>query len=77
MAPATLGFSATMRTRDMAAGAAKRAFDGGAARGARARGYLADRQLTVAIQKEFRLGYAPDDRSALRTLSVKMALERP
>lgn len=37
-----------------------------AARGARARGYLADRQLPVAIQKEFRLGYAPDDRSALR-----------
>jgi DNA primase len=38
-----------------------------AARGSRARGYLADRQLPVAIQKEFRLGYAPDDRSALRT----------
>jgi DNA primase len=38
-----------------------------AARGSRARGYLADRQLAVAIQKEFRLGYAPDDRSALRS----------
>ena len=38
-----------------------------AARGSRARGYLADRQLTPAIQKEFRLGYAPDDRSALRS----------
>lgn len=38
-----------------------------AARGSRARGYLADRQLAPAIQKEFRLGYAPDDRSALRT----------
>ncbi len=38
-----------------------------AARGSRARGYLADRQLPVAIQKEFRLGYAPDDRSALRS----------
>jgi DNA primase len=38
-----------------------------AARGSRARGYLADRQLTPAVQKEFRLGYAPDDRSALRT----------
>ena len=38
-----------------------------AARGSRARGYLADRQLSPAIQKEFRLGYAPDDRSALRT----------
>ena len=37
------------------------------ARGSRARGYLADRQLSVAIQKEFRLGYAPDDRSALRS----------
>lgn len=37
-----------------------------AARGSRARGYLADRQLPPAIQKEFRLGYAPDDRSALR-----------
>ncbi|MFT3987255.1 DNA primase [Aestuariivirga sp.] len=36
------------------------------ARGAKARGYLADRQLSPAIQKEFRLGYAPDDRSALR-----------
>ena len=38
-----------------------------AARGSRARGYLADRQLPPAIQKEFRLGYAPDDRSALRS----------
>ncbi len=38
-----------------------------AARGARARGYLADRHLTPAIQKEFRIGYSPDDRSALRT----------
>jgi DNA primase len=37
------------------------------ARGSRARGYLADRQLTPAIQKEFRLGFAPDDRSALRS----------
>ena len=37
------------------------------ARGAKARGYLADRQLTPAIQKEFSIGYAPDDRSALRT----------
>ena len=38
-----------------------------AARGSRARGYLSDRQLSPAIQKEFRLGYAPDDRSALRS----------
>src|SRR3990172_5638926 len=37
------------------------------ARGARARGYLSDRQLSPAIQKEFRLGFAPDDRSALRS----------
>ena len=37
-----------------------------AARGSRARGYLADRQLSPAIQKEFRLGYAPADRHALR-----------
>jgi DNA primase len=37
------------------------------AKGARARGYLADRGLSVAIQQEFRLGFAPDDRSALRT----------
>ena len=36
------------------------------ARGARARGYLSDRQLSTAIQKEFRLGYGPDDRYALR-----------
>jgi DNA primase len=36
------------------------------ARGPKARGYLADRQLSPAIQKEFRIGYAPDDRSALR-----------
>ncbi|MFO1121409.1 MAG: DNA primase [Hyphomicrobiales bacterium] len=36
------------------------------ARGARARGYLSDRQLSPAVQKEFRLGYAPDDRQALR-----------
>ncbi|MFN0190904.1 MAG: DNA primase [Aestuariivirga sp.] len=36
-------------------------------RGAKARGYLSDRQLTAPIQKEFRMGYAPDDRSALRS----------
>lgn len=38
-----------------------------APRGSRARGYLADRQLSPAVQKEFRLGYSPDDRSALRS----------
>ncbi|MGL4592730.1 MAG: CHC2 zinc finger domain-containing protein, partial [Aestuariivirga sp.] len=37
------------------------------ARGARARGYLSDRQLSPAVQKDFRLGYAPDDRQALRS----------
>ena len=37
-----------------------------AARGAKARGYLSDRGLSAAIQKEFAMGYAPDDRSALR-----------
>ena len=36
------------------------------ARGAKARGYLSDRGLSAAIQKEFGMGYAPDDRSALR-----------
>lgn len=36
-------------------------------RGAKARGYLADRKLPTAVQKEFRLGYAPDDRQALRS----------
>jgi DNA primase len=37
------------------------------ARGARARGYLADRDLSAAIQQEFGIGYAPDDRQALRS----------
>jgi DNA primase len=37
------------------------------AKGARARGYLADRGLSAEIQQEFRLGYGPDDRSALRS----------
>ena len=35
-------------------------------RGAKARGYLSDRGLNAAIQAQFSLGYAPDDRSALR-----------
>ena len=34
--------------------------------GARARGYLADRGLTPAVQRQFRLGYAPNERYALR-----------
>jgi DNA primase len=37
-----------------------------AARGARARGYLADRDLSAGIQQSFGIGYAPDDRGALR-----------
>jgi DNA primase len=36
-------------------------------RGAKARGYLADRKLPITVQKDFRLGYAPDDRQALRS----------
>ncbi|MBK8769049.1 MAG: DNA primase [Rhizobiales bacterium] len=34
--------------------------------GAKARGYLADRDLAPAVQKEFGIGYARDDRSWLR-----------
>ncbi len=34
--------------------------------GAKARGYLADRALGPQIQNQFRLGYAPDDKFALR-----------
>ncbi len=36
------------------------------ARGSRARGYLSDRGLSPSVQQVFRLGYAPDDRQALR-----------
>ena len=48
------------------------------ARGAKARGYLSDRGLTAAIQKEFGIGYAPDDRSALRShlLEKKISVEQ-
>jgi len=34
--------------------------------GAQARGYLAGRDLGPALQKQFRIGYAPDERFALR-----------
>lgn len=34
--------------------------------GARARGYLADRGLGPGVQKQFRLGYSPNDKYALR-----------
>ena len=37
------------------------------AKGAKARGYLADRDLGPSIQTEFGIGYSPDDRSALRS----------
>jgi DNA primase len=37
------------------------------ARGAKARGYLSDRDIVPAVQTEFAIGYAPDDRSALRS----------
>jgi DNA primase len=46
--------------------------------GAKARGYLSDRDLSPAIQKEFGIGYARDDRSWLRNeLAAKgIALEQ-
>ena len=46
--------------------------------GAKARGYLADRDLSPAIQKEFGLGYARDDRGFLRNelASAGIALEQ-
>ncbi len=34
--------------------------------GAKARGYLADRRIDAAVQREFSLGYAPPERFALR-----------
>ena len=37
------------------------------ARGAKARGYLSDRGLPAAVQRDFGVGYAPDDRYALKT----------
>ena len=37
------------------------------ARGAKARGYLADRDLSPAVQHQFGIGYTPDDRAALRS----------
>ena len=48
------------------------------ARGAKARGYLSDRMLPVATQREFRMGYAPDDRNALRAhlLETKIPLDQ-
>ena len=37
------------------------------AEGAKARGYLADRGLSVKLQQAFRMGYAPEGRQALRS----------
>lgn len=48
------------------------------AQGAKARGYLSDRDISPAIQKEFGIGYARDDRAWLRNeLAAKgVALEQ-
>ena len=45
-----------------------------AAKGAGARGYLADRGLTAAVQQQFRMGYAPDERFALKTHLAEKAV---
>ncbi|MDP9138246.1 MAG: DNA primase, partial [Pseudomonadota bacterium] len=45
-----------------------------AAKGAGARGYLADRGLTAAVQQQFRIGYAPDERFALKTHLAERAV---
>jgi DNA primase len=45
--------------------------------GARARGYLADRGLGPALQKEFRLGYAPRERFALRDFLASKNVDGP
>ncbi len=45
--------------------------------GARARGYLADRGLGPALQKEFRLGYAPRERFALRDYLAGRDVDAP
>lgn len=45
--------------------------------GARARGYLADRGLGPALQKEFRLGYAPREKFALRDFLAGKDVDGP
>ncbi|MFO1115830.1 MAG: DNA primase [Beijerinckiaceae bacterium] len=45
--------------------------------GARARGYLADRGLGSPLQKEFRLGYAPRERFALRDYLASKDVDGP
>jgi DNA primase len=44
--------------------------------GAHARAYLAGRQVTPALQKEFRLGYSPADRFAVRNHLAERGIER-
>ena len=45
--------------------------------GARARGYLADRGLGPALQKEFRLGYAPREKFAMRDFLASKDVDGP
>ena len=45
--------------------------------GAKARGYLADRQLTSPTQIKFRLGYAPNERFALKEHLGKQGVSVP
>jgi len=45
--------------------------------GARARGYLADRGLGPPLQKEFRLGYAPREKFALRDFLASKDVDGP
>ncbi|MDE2363815.1 MAG: DNA primase [Hyphomicrobiales bacterium] len=45
--------------------------------GARARGYLADRGLGPALQKEFRIGYSPRERFALRDFLASKDVDGP
>ena len=45
--------------------------------GARARGYLADRGLGPALQKEFRIGYAPREKFALRDFLAGKDVDGP
>lgn len=44
--------------------------------GAGARGYLSDRGITAKVQREFRMGYAPGDRGALKTHLAGAAVEQ-
>jgi DNA primase len=46
------------------------------AAGARARAYLRDRGLTPATQQSFRLGYAPESRSALKEFLASKGVEK-